>query len=61
MLIKFKLKPTYIHKDGRVEIKCEVDGEDHRIFLNIDEFMDFLDDELNALMHHVTDKTRTDS
>jgi len=31
-MIKIKLRknPIYIYDDGRVEIKCEVNGEDHR-------------------------------
>lgn len=59
MVNKFRPKPTYVHKDGRVEFKCEDDGESRRIWLDsLDEFMDFLDDQLNALRHHLTGTTR---
>ncbi len=59
MKIKFRKYPTYIHKDGRVELKCDVDGKPGRIWLNdLGEFMDFLDDQLNALRHHLTGTTR---
>jgi hypothetical protein len=41
MKVELKLpSPTYIHKDGRVELKCKVDGEDHRIFMFMSDFMD---------------------
>lgn len=59
MEIKFRRGPTYIHRDGRVEFKCKVDGNPQRIWMdNLSEFMDFLDDQLNALRHHLTGITR---
>jgi len=57
MEIKLRERPTYIHKDGRVEIKCTVDGEAHRIFMTIEEYMQFVADQVNALTHHITGKT----
>jgi len=51
--IKLRKNPTYIHDDGRVEIKCEVNGEDHRIFMSLDEFMELLQDEVRALTHYL--------
>jgi hypothetical protein len=57
MKIEIRDKPTYIYKDGRVEIKCFVDGNEQRIFMPIEEYMTFLADQVNALTHHVTGKT----
>lgn len=57
MEIKLREAPTYIYKDGRVEIKCLVDGSEQRIFMTIEEYMMFLADQVNALTHHVTGKT----
>ena len=59
MANKFRRGPTYIRKDGRVEFKCEVDDKPRTIWLDsLDEFMDFLDDQLNALRNHLTGITR---
>lgn len=54
MNIELRKNPTYIPDDGRVEIKCKVDGKDRRIFMEIDEFMNFLKDEMKALEHYLT-------
>ena len=53
MKIEFRKNPTFIHDDGRVEIKCEVNGEGHRIFMSLDEFMELLQDEIRALTHYL--------
>jgi len=55
--IALRDKPTYIHKDGRVEIKCTVDGEDHKIFMTLEQYMVFVADQVNALTHHITGRT----
>jgi hypothetical protein len=60
MKIDFRQYPTYIHNDGRVELKLVVDGKPARKWMTMNEFMDFLDDQLNALRHHLTGKTRDD-
>ena len=57
MKIALREKPTYIHKDGRVEFKCMVDDNEQRIFMSLEEYMIFLADQVNALTHHVTGKT----
>ena len=57
MKVALREKPTYIHKDGRVEIKIMVDDEEQRIFMPLEEYMMFLADQVNALTHHVTGKT----
>lgn len=57
MEIKLGKRPTYIYKDGRVEIKCTVNGNPHRIFMTIEEYMEFVADQVNALTHHITGKT----
>lgn len=57
MKIELRERPTYIHNDGRVEIKCAVDGEAHRIFMTIEDYMQFLADQINALTHHITGET----
>jgi len=51
--IEIRSNPTYIYEDGKVEIKCKVDGEDHRIFMTIEEFMEFLEDQIRALKHYL--------
>ena len=53
MKVEIRKNPTYIHDDGRVEIKCMIDDEDHRIFLTIPQFMEFLQDQLRALTHYI--------
>jgi antirestriction protein ArdC len=55
--IKLRERPTYIHSDGRVEIHCTVDGEEHRIFMTMKEYMMFVADQVNALTHHLTGET----
>jgi hypothetical protein len=55
--IKFRDRPTYIYKDGRVEIKCLVDGNEQRIFMTMKEYMIFVADQVNALTHHLTRET----
>jgi len=57
MEIKLGKKPTYIYKNGRVSIKCTVNGNAHRIFMTIEEYMEFVADQVNALTHHITGKT----
>ena len=53
MKVEIRKNPTYIHDDGRVEIKCMIDDEDHRIFLTIPQSMEFLKDQLRALTHYI--------
>jgi len=55
--IRLRDNPTYIHDDGRVEIHCYVDGEEHRIFMSMEEYMVFVADQVNALTHHLTGRT----
>lgn len=54
MKIEIRKNPTYIYDNGKVEIKCKVDGKDHRIFMELDEFMEFLQDQIRALTHYLT-------
>ena len=57
MKITLREKPAYIYEDGRIEIKCMVDGNEQRIFMTLEEYMVFLADQVNALTHHVTGRT----
>ncbi len=52
MSIKLKKHPTYIHSDGRVELKCTVDGKSHPIVMSIREFGDLWGDMMRAYLHY---------